>query len=189
MRGLFEWKILAAIFAVLIVASSALVSNTGLKDMFLNSTGSLGDWMHGSPFSSLFATPEKITSGVVIVLDAEELELGFGDPVNITAGESSVLNFRGVLELNLQENKTKLVPEDSELVLDLRLEEMQISDVKISSLVLENIDFVVRSEKTNITATDDRIEIHDFCGDVKVTDVVELSGNVSKVKDEKWSIG
>jgi len=189
MRGLFEWKILAAIFAVLIVASSALVSNTGIKDMFLNSTGNLGDWMKGSPFSSLFATPEKVSNRVVIVLSAEQLELGFENPVNITAGESSVMNFKGTVDINLEENKTKLLPEGSDMVLDLKLEETLIKDVSIPKLVFDEIDFMVQSEKTNITATNDRIEIYDFYGDLRITDVVELSGNVSRVNDEKWSIG
>ena len=37
-KGLLEWKILAAIFAVLVVTSGALVSNTGIKDTFFNTT-------------------------------------------------------------------------------------------------------------------------------------------------------
>lgn len=189
MKGLFEWKILAAIFAVLIVASSALVSNSGIKDMFLNSTGSLGDWMDGSPFGSLFSTPEKTVNTVVITLSAENIVIEMENPVNITAGDSSVLNFKGMLDLKPRENKTRLVYSDSDLVLNLKLEGAEIKNVKITKLVLEDIDFVVSSEKTNITGSNDKIEIYDFYGDIKITDVVELSGNVSRVKDGKWSIG
>jgi hypothetical protein len=64
-----------------------------------------------------------------------------------------------------------------------------IKNVDIPSLIIESIDFVVQNENTNITGTDDKIEIHDFFGNVRITDVIELSGNVSKVKDDKWSIG
>ncbi len=189
MRGLFEWKILAAIFAVLIVASSALISNTGIKDMFLNSTGNLGDWLKGSPFNSFFATPEKGSSRVVIVLSADHLELGLETPVNITAGESSVTNFKGTVDIDLEENRTKLLPEGSDMVLNLKLDETVIREVSIPSLIFDEMDFVVQSEKTNITATNDKIEIYDFYGDITITDVIELTGNVSKVNDEKWSIG
>ncbi len=189
MKGLFEWKILAAIFAVLIVASSALVSNSGIKDMFLNSTGNLGDWMEDLPFGNMFSTPEKSMNAVVITLSAENIALEMVDPVNITAGDSSVLNFRGALTLNLVDNKTLLVPSDSDIVMDLRLEGSEIKNVRLTTLIIEDIDFVVSSDKTNISASNDKIEIYDFYGDIRITDVVELSGNVSKVKDDKWSIG
>ena len=186
---MFEWKILAAIFAVLIVASSALVSNIGIKDMFLNSTGNLGDWMEGLPFGSLFSAPEKTTNPVVITLSGGNIQLLIDSPVNITSESSSVRNFVGTMDIILDENKTILSPKDSDLVFDLKLDNMFVSSVNVPSLVLENMDFVVQNDNTNITGTDDKIEIHDFYGDLTVTDVIELKGNVSKVKDDKWSIG
>ncbi|UCD02649.1 MAG: hypothetical protein JSV63_02545 [Candidatus Aenigmatarchaeota archaeon] len=186
---MFEWKILAAIFAVLIVAASALVSNSEIKDMFLNSTGTLGDWMKGSPFGSLFSAPEKTTSDVVITLSGGNVQLVIDKPVNITSEVSSVRNFMGTMDIILDENKTMLVPKDSDLVLDLQLEDMEVKNVNVPSLVLERMDFVVEYDNTNITGTDEKIEIHDFYGDLKITDVIELSGNVSKVKNDKWSIG
>jgi hypothetical protein len=187
--SMFEWKILAAIFAVLIVASSALVSNSGIKDAFLNSTGNIGDWVKGSPLGSLFTTPEKTVSDVMIVLSAEEFDLEMESPVNITAGDSSVMNFVGTLSINLEENRTRAVPSDSAIVVNLVTEEAEIKGVTISRLVIEDIDFMVQSEKTNISATNDRIEIYDFSGDIRIGREIQLSGNVTKVKDEKWSIG
>jgi hypothetical protein len=189
MKGVFEWKILAAIFAVLIVASSALVSNSGIKDMFLNSTGSLGDWMEGSPFDSLFQTPEKTTNAVVISLVNENIELEVTEPVNITMGKSSIMNFRGMLNVLFESNMTELKPSDSDLVMNIKLEETEIKNIKIPIFILEDTDFTVSSEKTDITASDDKIEIYDFHGDIRITDAFELTGNVSKVKDDKWSIG
>jgi hypothetical protein len=189
MKALFEWKILAAIFAVLIVTSSALVSNSGIKDMFLNSTGNLGDWMDGSPFGSLFSAPEKTTNEVVIILIGGAIELDIRSPVNISSSGSSVTNFLGSMEIRPLENMTRLSYSETDLVLDLMIEDAVIKNVDIPSLVLENIDFVVQNENTNITGSDDRIEIHNFFGNVRITDVIELSGNVSKVKDGKWSIG
>jgi hypothetical protein len=188
MKGLFEWKILAAILAVLIVASSALISNTGVRDIFLNSTGSLGDWMSGSPFDSLFSTPQKDDHMVVIRLSSDTIRLDIETPVNISTGDSSLLNFRGVLSLDFNENSSRFLPAESDLVLDLELEGTEIKNVRMPKLVFEGIDFVVESEKTNISASDDRIEIYDFHGDISITDAVELSGNVSKVNNEKWSI-
>ncbi len=189
MKGLFEWKILAALFAILIVTSSALVSNSGVKDMFLNSTGSLGDWMDGAPFGSLFTTPEKTTTEVVIKLQARSIELEMSSPVNITANSSSIKNFKGMLGVNLARNTTSLSYAESDFELDLNLRDVLITDVRITSLVLDDMNFVVSSDKTNISATNDKLEIYDFYGDIRISDVVELSGNVSRVKSGAWTIG
>jgi hypothetical protein len=191
-KGMLEWKILAAIFAVLIVLSSALVSNTGIKDFFLNSTGDFGDSIQGSPFdwfSSLFSTPQKEVNAVEIKLITGNITLEMGSPVNITAGTSNILNFKGSVSLNFRENSSTFQPADSDIRLDTELEKTVIKEVRFSKLVLQNIDFVVTSEKTNITGSDDKIEIYDFSGDITVTDHILLSGNVTKVKDEQWSIG
>ncbi len=117
------------------------------------------------------------------------MELAIENPVNITSEESSVRNFRGTMNIILQENRTILTPSDSNMVLDLKLEGMEIKNVNVPSLILEGVDFVVQNENTNITGTDDKIEIHDFYGSIRITEAIELSGNVSRVKDEKWSIG
>lgn len=188
-KGMFEWKILAAIFAVLIVLSSALVSSTGIKDFFLDATGNLGDWMRGSPLGSLFSTPQLGVNQVVIKLMAENITLNMEMPVNISAGTSSISNFKGAVSLNFRENSSTFLPAGSDIRLDTELGKTEIKDVKISKLILKNIDFVVTSEKTNITASDDNIEIYDFSGDITVTDHVLLTGNVSRVKNEQWSIG
>jgi len=188
-KGMLEWKILAAIFAVLIVLSSALVGSSGIKDFFLNATGNLGDWMHGSPFGSLFSTPQKGMNHVVIKLMADNVTLIIETPVNVTAGTASILNFKGTVSLDFRKNSSTFLPAGSDIRLDTELGGTTMHDVRISKLILKNIDFVVTSEKTNMTASDDSIEIYDFSGEIAVTDHVLLSGNVSKVNDEQWSIG
>jgi hypothetical protein len=188
MKGMLEWKILAAIFAVLIVSSSALISNSGIKDLFMNSTGSLGDWMQGNPFGSIFSTPEKSIHVVTITLHADNINLDIESPVNITVGESSIKNFRGKAGFDFWKNTSHLLPSESAITIEMPMEKTVIKDFGIKKLVLEEVDFVVKSEKTDISASGERIEIYDFYGDVTITDAVELSGNVSMVKDGKWSI-
>jgi hypothetical protein len=191
-KGMLEWKILAAIFAVLIVVSSALVSNTGIKDFFMNTTGDFEDSTSGSPLdwlTSFFSTPEKGTNPVMIKLMTGNMSLDIGTPVNITAGTAGIANFKGAVELDFRKNSTIFMPSGSEIRLDMGLEGTEIRNVRITKLILRGIDFVVTSEKTNITASDDDIEIYDFLGDIIITDYVLLKGNVSKVKDDQWSIG
>lgn len=188
MKGLLEWKILAAIFAVLIVVSSALVGSTGIRDMFMNSTGNLGDWLSESPLGSFFSTPQKVETRVMIKLIADNLTLDLEAPVNISAGKSGIYNFKGSARFDFMANSSEFVPTGSDIRLNTELGSTDIVGVKISRLILKDVGFVVTSEKTNITATGDDIEIYDFSGDIHVTDHVLLDGNVSKVKDNQWSI-
>lgn len=193
MKGMLEWKILAAIFAVLIVLSSALVSNTGIKDFFMNSTTGFGDDItSGSPFdwfSSLFSTPGKGSHAVEITLMMANLTLPIEAPVNITAGGSSLTNFKGTVNLDFIKNSSTFIPDGSDLQIERGLEETRIPDVSIPKMIIRGIDFVVTSESTNITGDDDNIEIYDFIGDILVTDHILLTGNVSRVKDDQWTIG
>lgn len=187
-KGLFEWKILAAIFAVLIVLSSAIMTNTGVKDFFSNGTGSLGDWFK-SPFGSIFSTPSKTVNPVSIRLISDSITLSMENPVNISAGTTSIQNFKGSILLDFGSNSSVFLPAGSELRLETSLADIEVADARISKMILEGVGFVVTSENTNITAENDKIEIYDFSGTIRVTDSVLLSGNVSKVKDEQWSIG
>jgi hypothetical protein len=188
-KGLFEWKILAAIFAVLIVLSSAFAASTGVKDFFLNLTGNLGGLMNGSPFGSFFSSPPKATNYVEVRLFADNISLAMETPVNITAGGSSIDNFKGVIKFDFAGNSTELLPAGSDMRIAMGLKATSVNNVKLPKLVLSGIDFSVTSEKTNITAPKENLEIYDFSGEIRVTDHVLLSGNVTKVKDDTWSIG
>ncbi len=188
MKGLLEWKILAAIFAILIVASSALVSNMGMKDVFLNSTGDMGDWMDNMPFGSLFTTPEKETTWVKIDIKSGQVGIVMESPVNITSVSSEIKNFKGDIDIDFSTNSSKFVLSGTDFVLDTRLERTEIKGVGISSLILENVNYLVESEKTSVTGTDDKIEIYDFYGDITIDGSLILEGNVSVVKNGKWTI-
>ena len=188
MKGLLEWKILAAVFAILIVASSALVGNSGIKDTFLNSTGNIGDWLGGSPFGSIFSTPEKGTVAVAITLKAGSIGLVMESPVNVTAGDAKMENFKGPVSFDFDAGTSSFVLDGSDFTIEKKLEETTITGVSMKELVLEGIDFVVKSENTEITGSGEKIEIYDFAGDIYVNDSVVLTGNVSLVKDGKWSV-
>lgn len=188
-KGLFEWKILAAVFAVLIVLSTAVVSNTGMKDFFMNMTGNLGGLMGESPFGSLFSTPQKEVNRVEIKLITGNITLNMETAVNVSVGSSNLENFRGAIILDFNEKSSRFRPLGSDMHIDMELQETVIRNVRIQKLSFDAIDFVITSEKTNISGSGERLEIHDFSGDIIITDHVLLSGNVTKAKNGKWSIG
>ena len=192
LKGFLEWRILAAIFAVLVVLSSVLVTSTGIKDLFFNTTKGFGDSFKGSPldwFSSLFSTPQKGVNTVEIKVMTDNITLNIEKPANITYGKTNIANFKGVVTFDFMGKSSTFLPVGSDIRLETELAETSIKSVHMPVLIMNNIDFVVTSEKTNITASNEKIEIYDFFGDLTVTDAVLFSGNVTKVKDEKWSIG
>ena len=192
LKGFLEWRILAAIFAVLVVLSSVLVTSTGIKDLFFNTTKGFGDSFKGSPldwFSSLFSTPQKGVNKVEIKVMTGNITLNIEKPANITYGKTNIANFKGVVTFDFMGKSSAFLPAGSDIRLETELAETSIKSVHMPVLIMNNIDFVVTSEKTNITASNEKIEIYDFFGDLTVTDAVLFSGNVTKVKDEKWSIG
>jgi len=74
--------------------------------------------------------------------------------------------------------------------MNLALKNLKIEDVDIDDIVLEHIDYVVISEGSNITGSNEKIEITGFKGSISVTDsAVLFEGNVSIVRNGKWSIG
>jgi hypothetical protein len=191
-KGFLEWRILAAIFAVLVVLSSVLVTSTGIKDLFFNTTKGFGDSLKGSPldwFSSLFSTPQKGVNTVEIKVMTDNITLNIEKPANITYGKTNIANFKGVVTFDFMGKSSTFLPVGSDIRLETELAETRIKSVHMPVLIMNNIDFVVTSEKTNITASNEKIEIYDFFGDLTVTYAVLFSGNVTKVKDEKWSIG
>lgn len=188
MKGFLEWRILAAVFAILIVLSSALTLNTGLKDFILGLGGNLGDLFRGSPLSpGISLAAGQIP--VEIRLYGENITLSLDSPVNITSGGSAIENFRGSAIFNLTGRSSVLIPAGSDARITMETKDMLIRGVSIPLLRLSGIDFSVTSEQTNITTPKGDIEIQGFSGDMRASNFLMLFGNVTKVKDDKWVIG
>jgi len=188
MKGFLEWKILAAIFAILIVLSSALTLNTGLKDFILGLGGNLGDLFRGSPLLP-GDTTAKVTIPVEIRLSGDNISLSLDQAVNITYGGSTIENFRGTAVFNLAGKSAMLLPAGSDMRISAGPGGMLIKNAKIPQLRLAGVDFSARSEKTNVTESNGDIEIDGFSGDIRASDSLVFSGNVTRVRDEKWAIG
>lgn len=189
-KGLLEWKILAALFAVLIVASSAFLGNTDIGGSLFNSTGGgMGGWEN--PFGSLFTKPqdENGSNAVAIDIYAGKVRLDFLSPVNITTGVSQIANFAGSAEFDFETNTTLFIQSGSDMTIMKATENTRISGAAMKNIILESADYTVSSGDSNTTATADRIEIDDFAGVVEVSGNLRLEGTVSSVSNGEWSIG
>jgi hypothetical protein len=126
---------------------------------------------------------------VSIKLISENITIPLMNRINITSGDSDIQGFSGVLNLDFREHSAEFIPAGSDLKIEMELENIRIRNVKIPKLTFSSVDFDIISEKTNMSASDENIEIFDFSGDIEITTFVMLSGNVSKAKDDTWSIG
>lgn len=195
-KGLLEWKVLAAIFAVLIVLSGSLFTSSGIKDVFFNTTTSIGETGSGSPldgisdwFSSLFETPRKNTNHIVVRLYVDNMTLGLQNPVNITSGDNFIEGFSGDLTVDFRENTSVLNPAGSGMKIRSVLRNSLIEGVNIPSLALTGVNYQVITDNTDVTVTDGTLQIVDFRGVIIISDHIALEGNVTEVKDREWSMG
>jgi hypothetical protein len=190
-KGLLEWKILAAIFAVLIVGSSAFLGNTDIGGTLLNSTGG-GSAGWENPFASLFPQQQPETasgpSEVAIELSVDSIRLDFASPVNITFGDSAIENFAGSAQLDLSSNSSVFTQAGTGMTMRIA-DDVVINGAGIESMVLESADYTVTNGGTSTTATGEKIEIHGFSGTVRAAGKLRLEGTVSSVSNGKWSIG
>ncbi|MFH0956506.1 MAG: hypothetical protein V1813_01440 [Candidatus Aenigmatarchaeota archaeon] len=195
LKGLLEWKIFAAIFAVLIVASSAVFGGGGMGSALFNSTGGGFDW--GSlPFGSLFSHANEtqemapaVENDVVIELMVDSINFALESPVSITSGDSEMSNFTGSVDFDFLTNSSLFIPSGSTFTMKKPIAVTEISGVTIESLVLEKADYSVVSGGSTTAGKDDRIEIQGFSGTITASGKLTLSGTVSSVTNGKWKIG
>jgi hypothetical protein len=194
LKGLLEWKIFAAIFAVLIVASSAIFGGSGFNGTLFNSTG--GGFDLGSlPFGSLFSHTEEEAAApvtqndVTIALMVEKMSFSFASPVQITSGDSEMTNFTGTVEFDFTTNSSLFIPAGSTFTMRKPISVTEIRDATIESLVLESADYSVLSGGSDTTGKGDRIEIVGFLGTITASDRITLAGTVNSVTNGKWKIG
>ncbi len=188
MKGFLEWRILAAIFAILIVLSSALTLNTGLKDFILGLGGNLGDLFRGSPLLP-GDVAAKSAIPVEIRISGDNISLSLDQPVNITYGGSTIEGFKGVAFFDLARRSAALAPAGTGMRISVGPGGMLIENARIQQIRFSGVDFSARSEKTNVTEPNGDIEIDGFSGDIRASDSLVFSGNVTRVRDGNWAIG
>jgi hypothetical protein len=193
-KGLLEWKIFAAIFAVLIVASSAIFGGGGVSSGLFNSTGGGLDW--SNMFGSLFPhanetqqTAPAVENDVVIELMVGSMTFAFDSPVSITSGDSEMSNFTGNVEFDFTTNSSLFIPSGSTFTMRKPIAVTQIRGATIKSLVLDKADYSVIAGGSDTTGKGDRIEIAGFSGTITASGRITLSGTVNSVTNGKWKIG
>jgi hypothetical protein len=185
---MLDWKILAAGFAALLIASTVLVSGSGsfgLGDIF----GRMVDWLKSSPFGGFFESPVASVKEVSIVLYPGTYTLKASSEINLSIGSIEFTGFSGDIEADFREKTMVFQQSGTKMKIKIPLEPTEISNIKIDKIFLDNTDFMVISDQLNTTAQNGTIEVSDFSGQLRFRqDSMELIGNVSMIKGNSKEI-
>ncbi len=184
---MLEWKILAAAFSALLVVSMVIVGNSGIKDAFGGIVGKLTDWLGGTPIS--IPGGKSGTSQVSITLYPKNFTLKPESKLNLTLGESYFENFNGDVSFDFQAGRISLQEKSTSFVVFSPIQNFTIPDLRISKLSLKEMKFLVHAQ-TDITNENGTLDIQNFQGSFSVANSsIILSGNVTKITGDGWTVG
>lgn len=185
---MFDWKVIVAGLVAVLLVSSVLVGDFGIKDIFSGTVNKISEWLGSSPFGGLFPSPETSHKEVVISLYPESFILVPETTVDISLDSINFTNFKGKITTHFQ-NNTICFEESAGLNINMPIQRTKIKNVKIRSIKLENIRYRVVSGESDITNENGTIEITSFSGTVVIEGIfIEFIGNISLVKGSDWSI-
>jgi hypothetical protein len=175
---MFDWKILAASFAALLVVSSVLVGGFGFPDIL----DKLNELMGDSPLGGFVSAPIRPTKDVSVIFEPDYFEFSVNS-ASFEAGDSEFTGFSGSIQANLSSNILAFLPDDSGFRLTRPVSEFTIDGVKISRISYEDTSFHVISDALDTSGQNASLEIIDFSGKIGISrSGIRLDGNVTTVK-------
>jgi hypothetical protein len=174
---MFDWKILAASFAALLVVSSVLIGGFGFTDIL----GTLSDWMGDSPLSGLVTSPVRSSKEVVVTFQVPSFEASL-DSADFEVDDAEFRGFSGTVTANFTSDEIMLAQKDTGFTVLLPLTDITIDDVSMPRLSLEETSFSVVSKSLETSGQNVSLEVTGFSGTLTLTrEHVLLDGNVTSV--------
>jgi hypothetical protein len=188
---MLEWKILAAAFSALIVISIVLVGNSDISSRFGGIVNKLTDWLGGTPVSLPGGIGKSSnTNTVSITLYPDNFTLNPDTKLNLILGDSYFEDFNGQATFDFQAGKVYLKEKGSSFTVSSPIQSFSMQDFRISRLTLTGIKFSMVSSQSNIANENGSLDIQDFSGTFSVgNSSITLTGNVTKITGDGWSVG
>jgi hypothetical protein len=182
MNQIYQKIVVVFLFAVIgISIFSSSVSAGLLSDIF----DSIREWFESSPLGGLFARPVKRMTEIDLTFYPETFVLKPESMVNITSGSTKIFGFNGEMEVSIEGGFALMKEINSQLTIEERLGEMEISGLALSSLELKGVKLSMVSGNWTETTDSGSLKMYDFLGRGIITsDSIELVGNVSKISKE-----
>jgi len=182
---MFDWKILGATFAALIVVSTLFVGGFGIKDFFSQIFEKISEWLGSSPFSGFQHTK---STHVHFTLYPENFVFSPDSPINITLSTMKINNFKGKINTHFKNNTLLFSEDQTDLKIETEIQNFVAPEVSLKELVFKG-KFIVTSTGSNITAENETISVYNFLGVVSLQNKsIVFSGNVTKIKGRDWEI-
>lgn len=173
---MFDWKILAASFAALLVVSSVLVGGFGFSDIL----GKVNEWMGDSPLEGFVTAPSLSSTPASLTFHPEAFALAV-ESTDFSSGDLELTSFTGKIKANLTSGELTLIQEGG-FRATLPLTETTIPKVSLDSLSLESATFSVTSDSLETSGQDVSLEFTGFSGDVTMAPThITLDGNFTSI--------
>lgn len=188
---MIDWKILAASFAALLVVSSLLVGDFGIRDFFSGIVERIGELLGTSPFGGMFSTPSAGHAEIDLDIYTETLILQPALPVNITSGGVTIEGFEGAISVSAAEESAVFEEKAANTRITFRLNQsVLVQGLSMGSLVISNARFELTSNQSRIDSDNATIELYNFAGSGTIYRTrINLRGNVSRARGDSWEIG
>jgi hypothetical protein len=164
------------IFLVSLTAQSVRAEGV-LTDFF----DMIKKWFESSPFGNIFSMPVKRTERVRMTFYPQAFEFDVTEGVNVSSNETSILDFRGTISVDMPNNLMSSKSSESPIVINQIIGEITIEGLKINVLDIKGMKLELTSGNWTETADNGSITIRDFLGmGIVRKGSIELEGNVSK---------
>ena len=174
---MFDWKILAASFAALLIVSSVLIGGLGFTDIVDN----VRDWLGGSPFGGFVDFPEAGSKEAAVIIYKTPFSFSPEDPINVTIGEAEMSGFSGSISADFEKLSLKFSADG--LMLTVPISNITIDGISIGKLALNPSDFSVKSDNLETAAENGTLEMTNFVGSIEFRDTrATFTGNFTTVK-------
>ena len=188
---MIDWKILAASFAALLVVSSLLVGDFGVRDFFSGIVEKISELFGSSPFGGMFSMPSAGHAEIDLDLYTGNLTLQPSLPVNITSAGILIEGFEGFITADINEGNALLEQKSVRTRITFRLDQpVVVQGLSIGKLVVSNTRYELSSNQSEIDSENATIELYNFAGNGTIYKThLNLRGNVSRVMGDSWGIG
>ncbi len=177
-----EPKIIGVIVIISLLSLSLLPVNASAEGFLSDIFDRIREWFEMSPFGGLFSQPVKRTEEVNLTFYPESFSAEIGSPVNITSNTTGIWNFKGEMGVVMARNLMVLREGGTELLIEQRIGDVRIENLKMPSLELTGMKLVLETGNWTQTSEDGSVTMKDFFGNAYIDrGVIRLEGNVSKL--------
>jgi len=171
-----------AIVLIVLFISTIFIPNVKAEGILSNFFDMLKRWFESSPLGNIFTTPIKRPEVIKLIFYPEAFETTTQDAINITSENTEITDFKGVVNVDFNQNLIILKQGNSPLLIKEKIGVVNIYGLKLNKVELKNMRLVLISGNWNETTENGTLMINDFLGNAIIKEkTIELEGNVSKI--------